>query len=109
MDTQRRKDLLGFGQHVAEWPRGGDLSDGHAQLRETMSGLTLMTPVGKRSLDENRQVITDIFVSEVKMSLDGDLVTTLVKTIPQVSQTLGEDRDTFLAYGPVGRDNPECQ
>ena len=68
-----------------------------------------MTPVGKRSLDENRQVITDIFVSEVQMGSDGDLVTALVKTIPQVSQTLGEDRETFLAYGPVGRDNPECQ
>ena len=87
----------------------GDLSDGHAKFRKTMSGLTLMTPVGKRSLDENRQVITDIFVSEVQMGSDGDLVTALVKTIPQVSQTLGEDRETFLAYGPVGRDNPECQ
>ena len=87
----------------------GDLSDGHAKFREIMSGLTLMTPAGKRSLDENRQVITDIFVSEVQTDDDGNLVTALVKTIPQVSQTLGEDREIFLSYGPVGRDNPECR
>ena len=68
-----------------------------------------MTPAGRRSLDENRQVITDIFVSEVQTGDDGNLVTALVKTIPQVFQTLGEDREIFLSYGPVGRDNPECR
>jgi hypothetical protein len=29
--------------------------------------------------------------------------------IPQVNQTLGMDLAKFMALGPVGRNNPECQ
>lgn len=87
---------------------GGDLSDGHAALRETMSTMEIDTPAGKRSLDENRQAITDIFLSEIAENDDGVLVSELVKIIPQVNQTLGEPMEDFLAYGPVGRDNPSC-
>ncbi|MEE9322570.1 MAG: ABC transporter substrate-binding protein [Granulosicoccus sp.] len=87
----------------------GDLSDGHKKYREALSNLSFMTPAGMRSLDENRQVITDIFLTEVAEGPDGNLVTKLVKRVPQVNQTLGEDMETFLAYGVVGRDNPDCK
>lgn len=88
---------------------GGDLSDGHAKFREALSKLEFVSPAGKRSLDENRQVITDIFVSEIVKGKDGQLQAELVKVIPQVNQTLGEPREEFLKYGPVGRNNPECK
>ncbi|MEE9333763.1 MAG: ABC transporter substrate-binding protein [Granulosicoccaceae bacterium] len=87
----------------------GDLSDGHKKYREALSNLSFMTPAGMRSLDENRQVITDIFLTEVVEGPDGNLLTKLVKRVPQVNQTLGEDMETFLAYGVVGRDNPDCK
>ena len=87
----------------------GDLSDGHKKFRDALTNLSFMTPAGMRSLDENRQVITDIFLSEVVEGPDGNLITKLVKRVPQVNQTLGEDLDTFLAYGVVGRDNPDCK
>lgn len=87
---------------------GGDLSDGHAKFRDALANLKLMTPAGMRSLDANRQVVTDIFLTEVAKGEDGDLKAKLIKVVPQVNQTLGESMDKFLAYGPVGRDNPSC-
>lgn len=86
----------------------GDLSGNQAAFREALSKLSFMTPAGMRSLDENRQAVTDIFLSEIVETEDGQLVSKLVKAVPQVNQTLGFDRDTFLAYGEVGRDNPSC-
>ena len=87
----------------------GDLSNGQAKFREALANLNLMTPAGMRSLDENRQVITDIFLTEVAKGEDGKLKAKLIKVVPQVNQTLGEPMAQFLAYGPVSRDNPSCQ
>jgi branched-chain amino acid transport system substrate-binding protein len=86
----------------------GDLSDNQSAFRAALSDLSFMTPAGMRSLDDNRQAITDIFLSEIVEAEDGQLVSKLIKTVPQVNQTLGFDRETFLAYGEVGRDNPAC-
>lgn len=86
----------------------GDLSDGQKKFREALSNLKLMTPAGMRSLDENRQVITDIFLTEVAKGDDGNLKAKLIKVVPQVNQTLGEPMEQFLAYGSVSRDNPSC-
>lgn len=86
----------------------GDLSENHKAYRETLSKLVLETPTGTVRLDENRQAIADIFVTEVAKGADGNLYSKVVKIIPQVNQTLGMDRDEFLALGPVGRDNPPC-
>jgi len=87
----------------------GDLSDNHKAYREVLSNLVLDTPTGTVRLDENRQAIADIFVTEVAEGADGKLYSKVVKIIPQVNQTLGMDRDEFLGLGPVGRDNPPCK
>jgi branched-chain amino acid transport system substrate-binding protein len=87
----------------------GDLSDGGAKLRETLSNLEFDTPTGMVKLDQNREGIADIFLTEVVEGPDGNLVNEVVKVIPQVNQTMGMPRDKFLALGPVGRDNPECR
>lgn len=87
----------------------GDLSDNQAKLREYMSTATFDTPTGKVKLDENRQAVADIFLTEVAEGEDGRLYNKVVKVIPQVNQTLGMPREEFLALGPVGRNNPECR
>ncbi|MGD8711184.1 MAG: ABC transporter substrate-binding protein, partial [Ectothiorhodospiraceae bacterium] len=69
---------------------------------------TFDTPTGKRHLDQNRQAVADIFVTEVDEGDDGKLYNKVVKVVPQVNQTMGMDRDKFLALGRVGRDNPQC-
>ena len=52
----------------------GDLSDGGAKYREVMSNLSFETPTGMVSLDERRNAIADIFLTEVVEGPDGNLV-----------------------------------
>ena len=68
---------------------GGDTSDGGAKLREALARLAFDTPTGKVSLDNNRNAMADIFLTEVTEGPDGNLVNKLVKVVPQVNQTLG--------------------
>jgi branched-chain amino acid transport system substrate-binding protein len=88
---------------------GGDLSDGGAKLRETLASLEFETPTGMVKLDENRNAVADIFLTEVVEGPDGNLLNAVVKVIPAVNQTMGMPKDEFLALGPVGRDNPDCR
>ena len=88
---------------------GGDLSDGGAAFREVLSGLEFVQPTGgTMRLDENRNGIVDNFIIEVFEREDGTLGTRAVDRIEGVNQTLGQDVETFLAAGPVSRDNPSC-
>jgi len=87
---------------------GGDVSDGGAKLREALTKLSFDTPTGKVSLDKNRNAVADIYLTEVTEGSDGNLYNKLIKTIPQVNQTLGIDEAEFMKLGVVGRDNPNC-
>jgi branched-chain amino acid transport system substrate-binding protein len=87
----------------------GDLSDNHAKFNEALATLEMDTPTGMVKLDENRQAIADIFLTEVAKGDDGNLYNKVIKVIPQVDQVLGWNRDEFMKLGAVGRDNPECR
>ncbi len=87
---------------------GGDVSDGGAKLRAELAKLEFETPTGMVKLDERRQAIADIFLTEVIEGPDGNLLNKTIKVIPQVEQTFGLPYDKFLAYGQVGRENPTC-
>ena len=49
----------------------GDLSDGQKKYRAALSKMTLKTPTGDVKLDENRQAIGTIFVTEVAKDAQG--------------------------------------
>ena len=87
----------------------GDLSDGGAKLREVLSNLEFETPTGMVKLDDRRQAIADIFLTEVIEGQDGNLLNKTIKVIPQVDQTFGLSYDDFLQYGQVSRENPRCE
>ncbi len=87
---------------------GGDLSDGGKKYRDVLSGLSFETPTGMVKLDERRNAVADIFLTEVAEGPDGNLLNKTIKVIPSVSQTLGVSYDEFLKYGPVSRENPKC-
>lgn len=87
---------------------GGDLSDGGAALREALSTLEFDTPTGPVSLDHNRNAVADMYLTQVIEGPDGNLVNEVIQVIPQVNQTLGIPEAEFMAYGEVGRENPEC-
>ena len=86
----------------------GDLSDGGEAYREALSNLIFETPTGVVSLDERRQAIADIFLTEVAEDENGNLVNQTVSVTKNVNQTLGVSYEEFLEYGPVSRENPSC-
>jgi len=87
----------------------GDLSDGGKKYREVLSNLEFDTPTGPVKLDERRQAVADIFLTEVVEGPNGNLVNKTLKVIHNVNQTLGLPYEKFLQYGQVGRDNPRCE
>ena len=87
---------------------GGDVSDGGEKLRAALSSLEFETPTGMVKLDERRNAIADIFLTEVIVGPEGNLVNKTIEVIPAVSQTFGLPYEKFLEYGQVGRENPRC-
>jgi branched-chain amino acid transport system substrate-binding protein len=83
----------------------GDLSDGHKKFRQTLSTMTLKTPVGDIRLDSNRQAIGTTFITEVVRDEKGGLYNRVVRAIPNVDQTLGLKPSEFQIGS---RDVPNC-
>ena len=88
---------------------GGDLSDGGAKFRQTLAALEFETPTGRVRLDERRNGVANVFLTEVTEGPGGNLLNKTIKVIPGVSQTFGLPYEEFLKYGPVSRENPACE
>jgi branched-chain amino acid transport system substrate-binding protein len=87
----------------------GDLSDNNKKFRSALQNMVLDAPNGKFSLDENRQAIGPNFVTEVVKADNGDLISKVVKVIPNVQERLGFSKAVFDKFVPPGRDNPPCK
>ncbi|GAA4699712.1 ABC transporter substrate-binding protein [Nocardioides conyzicola] len=82
---------------------GGKLEDGHKALNETLSGMQVVSPSGPVKLDENRQAIANNYIFQVT-----DGASKMIKTIPDVNQTLGMDRAEYVDQPANDRDHPSC-
>jgi branched-chain amino acid transport system substrate-binding protein len=87
----------------------GDLSDGQKKYRAALASLVLDAPNGQIKLDENRQAIGTVFVTEVVKDKDGNLVTKVVQVVPNVKETLGLSKEVFDKIGLPGREVPVCK
>jgi branched-chain amino acid transport system substrate-binding protein len=87
----------------------GDLSDNNKKFREALNKIVLDAPNGKITLDENRQAIGTNFVTEVVKDEKGDLISKVVKVIPDVQERLGFTKAVFDKFVPPGRENPPCK
>jgi branched-chain amino acid transport system substrate-binding protein len=87
----------------------GDLSDGNKKFRVALQNMVLDAPNGKITLDENRQAIGTNFITEVVKDEKGELVSKLVKTVPNVQQRLGFSKAVYDKFVPPGRENPPCK
>ncbi len=87
----------------------GDLSNNNKRFREALGKIVLDAPNGKITLDENRQAIGTNFVTEVVKNEKGDLISKVVKVIPNVQQRLGFSKAVFDKLVPPGRENPPCK
>src|SRR5215467_10705630 len=87
----------------------GNLSNGNKKFREALKNTVLDAPNGRITLDENRQAIGTNFVTEVVKDSNGELVSKVVKVVPNVQQRLGFSKEVFDRIGLPGRDVPECK
>jgi branched-chain amino acid transport system substrate-binding protein len=83
---------------------GGDVSGEDTKLRETLSSLSWTTPLGPLKLDENRQAISNNYLFKVTNGQS-----TLLSTVKDVNQTLGFDRQKYIASPSFDRENPSCK
>jgi branched-chain amino acid transport system substrate-binding protein len=86
----------------------GNLSDGQAAFQRALATLVLQTPLGPIRLDENRQAIGPVFVSEVAQRADGTLYNRMVRRTDNVNQTLGLSAEELRALRLPGRETPAC-
>ncbi len=87
---------------------GGELDDDHANFHEALANMEFDAPNGHIKLDENRQAIGSVFITEVVEGDDGNLYNTFVKKIDNVDQKLGMTKEEFDAIGLPSRDTPDC-
>ena len=87
----------------------GDLSDNNKKFRSALQNTVLDAPNGQIKLDENRQAIGTNFVTEVVKDDKGELVSKVVKVVPNVQQRLGFSKEVFDRIGLPGREIPECK
>jgi ABC-type branched-subunit amino acid transport system substrate-binding protein len=86
----------------------GDLGGGQKAFHAALSSLSLDTPLGNVTLNENRQATGSVFVNEVVEGPDGNLTNVFKARADGVTQTLGMTLDEFRAMGLPSRDNPNC-
>ena len=107
--------LFGLGYYVATLAAikgleaaGGDLSGGQAKFKAALNKLQLDSPIGKITLNENRQATGTVFVNEVVDGPDGNLTSKMVAKTENVNQTLGMTADQFRAIGLPSRTVVDC-
>jgi ABC-type branched-subunit amino acid transport system substrate-binding protein len=88
----------------------GDLSDGQKKFKEALSNLQLQSPLGLITLNENRQAIGPVFISEVVDDGQGGLKNEFIKRIDGVTQTLGLTPEQFNdMVGLPSRETVDCE
>ena len=66
-------------------------------------------PAGEVRIDENRNGVGTTYITEVAKAADGSFYNKVVKTVPNISQTLGLPEAEFKKMGLGSRDVPDCR
>ncbi len=86
----------------------GDLSGGQKKYRDALQKLVFKGPAGEVRIDENRNGVGTTYITEVVKNADGSLANKVVKSVPNVTQTLGLSKAEFQKMGLGSRDVPNC-
>jgi branched-chain amino acid transport system substrate-binding protein len=87
----------------------GELDADQKNFHEALSKVEMDTPNGHIKLDENRQAIGSVFITEVAERPDGTLYNTFKKKVDNVDQKLGFSKEEFDKIGLPSRDTPDCE
>jgi branched-chain amino acid transport system substrate-binding protein len=87
----------------------GDLSGGQKKYREALQKTKFVGPAGEVVIDANRNGVGPTYITEVTKAADGSLFNKVVKTVPNITQTLGLPEAEFKKMGLGTRDIPDCR
>jgi branched-chain amino acid transport system substrate-binding protein len=87
----------------------GDLSGNQAKYRQALQNVKFNGPAGEVRIDKNRNGVGTTYITEVVKGADGQFVNKVVKSVPNISQTLGLSEDDFKKMGLGSRDVPDCR
>lgn len=87
----------------------GDLSNGQKAFREALQKTDFKGPAGEIRIDGNRNGVGTTYITEVTKAPDGSFYNKVVKSVPNVSQTLGLSDGDFKKMGLGSRDVPDCR
>jgi branched-chain amino acid transport system substrate-binding protein len=87
----------------------GDLSGGQKKYREALQKTSFNGPAGLVKIDDNRNGVGTTYITEVAKAADGSFYNKVVKTVPNVTQTLGLSKTEFDKMGLGSRDVPDCR
>src|SRR5215203_2984856 len=87
----------------------GDLSNGQKAFREALQKTDFKGPAGEVKIDNNRNGVGTTYITEVTKAPDGSFYNKVVKTVPNISQTLGLPEAEFKKMGLGSRDVPDCR
>jgi branched-chain amino acid transport system substrate-binding protein len=87
----------------------GNLSDGHKAFREALQKTNFEGPAGTVKIDANRNGVGTTYITEVSKAADGSFYNKVIKTVPNISQTLGLPDAEFKKMGLGSRDVPDCR
>jgi len=82
---------------------GGDMSNHQRMFRQALSQVRMDTPQGPVRLGENRQVIANNYLFQVKNGKKS-----MLSTVHDVDQTLNRDRTQYIIAAAFDRSNPVC-
>ena len=86
----------------------GDLSDGQKKYRAALQKLSFKGPAGEVRIDANRNGIGTTYITEVVKDPSGGFYNKVIKSIPNITQTLGLSQAEFTKMGLGSRDVPNC-
>jgi branched-chain amino acid transport system substrate-binding protein len=87
----------------------GDLSNNQKAFREALQKTNFKGPAGDVKIDENRNGVGTTYITEVAKAADGSFYNKVVKSVPNVTQTLGLSKEEFTKMGLGSRDVPDCR
>ena len=87
----------------------GDLSGGQKAYRAALQKTDFKGPAGEVRIDANRNGVGTTYITEVAKAADGSFYNKVVKSVPNISQTLGLPEAEFKKMGLGTRDVPDCR
>jgi branched-chain amino acid transport system substrate-binding protein len=87
----------------------GDLSNNQQAYRAALQKTSFKGPAGEVRIDDNRNGVGTTYITEVAKAADGSFYNKVVKTVPNVTQTLGLSKEEFNKMGLGSRDVPDCR